>query len=60
MEPSDVSIEQERTIHMADHEVLLAFRGDDMAEMFCDWWCSKGIAAFVKYANRAAEKGGER
>jgi hypothetical protein len=56
MEASDVSVEEERTIRTADHEVLLAFRGDDMAETFCDWWHSKGLAAFLRYANSETEK----
>ena len=44
-----VSIETERTIHTADHEVLLSFRDDAGAEAFNYWWGTIGAQSLADY-----------
>lgn len=43
------AITEERRIHAADHEVFLAFNGDDEGQAFREWWAEKGAAAFAKW-----------
>jgi hypothetical protein len=46
------SIEQETTVRMAEHEIMLSFNGDDDAVAFYEWWNSKGLTAFLKWAEK--------
>lgn len=42
---------------VADHEVLMAFHGDDDAIFFREWWHARGAAAFGKWlTKRKAEE----
>jgi hypothetical protein len=40
----EVSIKREKTISIAEHEVLLSFNRDQDAEAFTFWWSTKGKA----------------
>lgn len=45
------SLTEERQIHAAEHEVFLAFNGDDEGQFFREWWADVGAAAFAKWFN---------
>lgn len=57
--PEDVDDSRELTTHIAENEALLSFTDDIMGELFSEWWNSKGIYEFLKYANKEAKKRGE-
>lgn len=44
-----VEIENERIVHMADHEILLSFLDDSGAVAFRDWWDEKGLRQFSEW-----------
>lgn len=48
-EVGEVSIKSERTVHLADHELLLCFANDSGTEKFQDWWHTEGKESFDKY-----------
>lgn len=49
--------EQHPQQDVADHEVLMAFDGDDDAILFREWWHARGAAAFGKWlTKRKAEE----
>lgn len=50
MDIGDVTIESEKTIHFAEHEVLLSFINDEDAVRFNYWWEDVGEALFVRDA----------
>lgn len=52
VEPPDMP--RERMTSIAEHEVFMSFVNDKDAEMFCDWWNSKGLEAFQKWAEKNA------
>lgn len=39
---SIVTLENERTVHFHDHEVLLSFINDEDAVYFYEWWDNYG------------------
>lgn len=41
-------INDEFTVHLADHEVLLSFVNDEDAYRFRDWWYEDGHILFEK------------
>ena len=43
------TIESERTVRAAEHEVWLSFAEDADAEMFVDWWGTKGWQGFAAW-----------
>lgn len=51
------AVTEERRLHAADHEVFLAFNGDDEGIFFREWWADVGAAAFAKrFSEREAEE----
>jgi hypothetical protein len=48
----EVTLGRERTIHLADHEILLSFLHDDGAEFFEEWWQDAGSHAFKKWLDK--------
>lgn len=45
----NVEINNEKTIHFAEHEVFLSFYNDTNAENFYYWWTQIGQELFSKY-----------
>ena len=45
-------IQSETHLSIPDHEVLLAFNGDEDALMFHDWWNEVGIGIFMQWADK--------
>lgn len=41
----------EITINLMDHETLLSFDDEDIAESFCTWWYERGEKLFMEYLN---------
>ena len=54
IDPPDMP--RELTTNVAEHEIMLSFVNDSDAEMFSDWWNSKGLEAFMKWAEKNADK----
>lgn len=50
-----VQVNKETTLHLADHERLLSFNGDDDAVTFDDWWFDVGFDAYLKYRKQETE-----
>lgn len=52
-----VNIRGEKTIHFAEHEVLLSFDGDIGAEAFYEWWETDGggYDEFCEYCRTHSE-----
>lgn len=48
MNPPDESREITREVH--EHEIFLSFTDDKDAELFSEWWNTKGWPAFEKWA----------
>ena len=51
-----VTLETETTLHVAEHERLLSFNGDDDAEWFDDWWYERGSKLFAAYVNKRSRE----
>lgn len=45
----DLTLNSEKVIHLAEHEILLSFNNDSGAVKFHDWWYEQGSAAFDKF-----------
>ena len=54
----EVSFEEYIEKHLADHEILLSFQDDWMAEAFDAWFWSHGFVLFDKWARDNKEKFG--
>jgi hypothetical protein len=48
----DMPRQRTRTEQVPDHEILLAFRDDDNAEMFSHWLQGDGWAAFGHWVDK--------
>lgn len=51
MSKEPVTMENEKIIHLADHEILLSFENDSGAERFFDWWYMEGLKAFDSFCD---------
>jgi len=47
-----------RDVHITipEHQILLSFTNDEDAELFDEWWQTKGLALFLKWAVLAANR----
>lgn len=49
------SVYEEVTHQLAEHQVLLSFNSDDVAQRFREWWyCGDGPEALLQWMNNAS------
>lgn len=47
---------RQASLDIAEHEILLSFINDIDAEMFSDWWNTRGLDQFKKWAEKNGDK----
>lgn len=55
MDETDVNISRETQVSIPEHEILLSFNDDDMAESFHEWWYAVGETQFIQFYNKNEE-----
>ena len=56
----DVTMQEEKRVRMAEHEILLSFNNDDDAEKFADWWRGDGLYIFSGWVDGVAKRSAAR
>jgi hypothetical protein len=50
IDPPDLP--RQKTMSVADHEILLSFSSDEDASLFEEWWHRHGAKAFLAWAEK--------
>lgn len=53
----DITVSNETQVRLPEHEVLVSFNSDWMAEAFSDWWGAIGQLKFIDWVGKELDHG---